>query len=407
MSVVMTNDDKVLYALRDLNRLLAEYVFELPDENAAVLATGMVARQKVRWSELLAPFKNSNQRLSAYLNSNLGALSTTLLRDNLFEVQVHKGGQRIVGRIPIIQREIPDEITSSIPLDPLLFSSLICARCRDFLYSNANEVEASHLISDASRRLLDLTVDEKIRNEVKSLWDSFSTGFSSQIDTFEHQVQSLSPHMNRIEKASQILDGATQQISTIKAEKTELFESIHANNEALLAEAIRRLEEQAREFIKVDASISFWKSKAERHAQQSRIFGFLFTVGLMVVPLGLFFGTFSQYLNKIENIHADHQFLAIALLSVPVLALAWFLRLMAKLLLQNVRLAQDADQRQAMISTYLALLADEKKPITEKERVLALAALFRPLDGTQDEIAPPTVLDLLREAAEGGSSKKL
>jgi hypothetical protein len=66
-----------------------------------------------------------------------------------------------------------------------------------------------------------------------------------------------------------------------------------------------------------------------------------------------------------------------------------------------VSLAHDARQRHAIIRTYLRLLGDPKKPINEKERILALAALFRPLPGQGlDDVNPPTIADLLKEAQE-------
>jgi hypothetical protein len=93
--------------------------------------------------------------------------------------------------------------------------------------------------------------------------------------------------------------------------------------------------------------------------------------------------------------------LAIALIAIPTLAIAWLLRFIARLAVQNLALAQDAEQRHAQVSTYLRLLGDPSKPISEKERILALAALFRPLAGQGlDDVSPPTVFDLLKEAQE-------
>ncbi len=50
-----------------------------------------------------------------------------------------------------------------------------------------------------------------------------------------------------------------------------------------------------------------------------------------------------------------------------------------------------------MTRTYRALVADKDSGVAEKDRLVMLNAIFRPLPGTQvDEVAPPTILDLMK-----------
>ena len=103
----------------------------------------------------------------------------------------------------------------------------------------------------------------------------------------------------------------------------------------------------------------------------------------------------------------NKQYFGIGLLLIPTLALAWVIRIIIKVTLQSLSLAQDARQRHTQILTYLRMLGDSTHPISDKERILALSAIFRPLasQGT-DDVNPPTVAELLREAIEGSTKSR-
>jgi hypothetical protein len=89
---------------------------------------------------------------------------------------------------------------------------------------------------------------------------------------------------------------------------------------------------------------------------------------------------------------------AFGIAGIPVLGAAWLLRLISRFLNNNQVLADDARHRQVMTQTYLALVADPNSQVTEKDRLIMLNAIFRPLPGAQtDEVAPPTILDLLKK----------
>lgn len=91
-------------------------------------------------------------------------------------------------------------------------------------------------------------------------------------------------------------------------------------------------------------------------------------------------------------------YVGLLLVLIPMLGAAWLLRLISRFLNNNQVLADDARHRQVMTQTYLALVADPNSQVTEKDRLIMLNAIFRPLPGAQtDEVAPPTVLDLLKK----------
>jgi len=66
---------------------------------------------------------------------------------------------------------------------------------------------------------------------------------------------------------------------------------------------------------------------------------------------------------------------AIVILTMAVAI--WLVRVLAKIMLSNIHLRTDADERRVMILTYLSLLRRENA-ITEEDRKVILQTLFRP-----------------------------
>lgn len=72
---------------------------------------------------------------------------------------------------------------------------------------------------------------------------------------------------------------------------------------------------------------------------------------------------------------------------------AWIVRIFVRLFLSHIHLLQDARERAIMVQTYLALL--RKDAVTEKERELILAVLFRPAATgiVKDDAMPLTIAE--------------
>ena len=85
--------------------------------------------------------------------------------------------------------------------------------------------------------------------------------------------------------------------------------------------------------------------------------------------------------------------------SFPALAYFWLLRHVARIFVSNRQQMSDAELRETMISTYLALMYDPAKAASPDERVLILNAIFRPAGAESDaDSAPPNLVQLMRDA---------
>jgi hypothetical protein len=88
----------------------------------------------------------------------------------------------------------------------------------------------------------------------------------------------------------------------------------------------------------------------------------------------------------------------LAVISIPALFYAWFLKNVSRLFIQNLTLADDADHRRSLALTYMGLLQDDKHPPSDQDRAIILNALFRPIaTQTGDEGPPAGLIELIKK----------
>lgn len=94
--------------------------------------------------------------------------------------------------------------------------------------------------------------------------------------------------------------------------------------------------------------------------------------------------------------------LLIALVTTYVLVSISIFRFLTRMYRDEQRLADDADQRRTMMSSYLSMLLHKEKPVGAEERVLVLQALFRSaaLTDVSDEIPAVNIADAILNAVK-------
>jgi hypothetical protein len=373
-------------------------------------ALGVANQQKDRWARLLTIFDSPQLRDSAAWQQLL-ELRQTLLRTQ--PARAERGDTKtalIIYDLPIIKSDAPQERIADGQKYPLLAAALLVNRCRTFLLKSAGQDIAPFLHMAAFWELSQL-VDprtELIKQAVSSEVQGLAKIVANEFAELARVKNDLSNAFTRDQKS---LSVAVQDLSASKAKFKEDTQSALAEWKDERTSAVKALRDEINEYIKIETSIDLWRTKANWHTIGYATLGTIFGACLIAVSalfvLSIYYGYATTYVQNLVSLAGNNQFLAISLITIPTLAIAWLLRFIARLAMQNLTLAHDARQRHAQIRTYLRLLGDPKKPISEKERILALAALFRPLPGQgPDDLNPPTIADLLKEAQEGVSKTR-
>lgn len=164
--------------------------------------------------------------------------------------------------------------------------------------------------------------------------------------------------------------------------------------------SIEDFEQMVTERLALEAPTAFWTAKAKSHRNVAILFGVIF---LATIAGGVYWITHhgvALVADAYQTIVGDREtpgllaLVPLAFITLPTLGLAWVLRHVSRIVVQNLALQADAQLRGTIANTYTALTSQNQS--TPAELAIALNALFRPIDGSgHAEIAPPNIRDIL------------
>lgn len=142
------------------------------------------------------------------------------------------------------------------------------------------------------------------------------------------------------------------------------------------------------EQLSLQAPTNYWTTRAGRYKHQA--IGFAIAFGL---ALAVMIGIFAWLgIPELRTSHGGSSWVAILPVIIPTFAGVWVLRIFGRQLSESLMIMKDAEERQTLVKTFLALMRDEttgKAVVTEADRVLILQALFRQSRVTATDDSPP------------------
>jgi hypothetical protein len=199
----------------------------------------------------------------------------------------------------------------------------------------------------------------------------------------------------------QIALGDGSRIGQIAIEASDRFNTITGSLIKKIDsydEEIDRLKNVYANFLKLDSTHKYFVKKSRSH-KYSAIWSFILFCIIIMIIIFIVVANLSQLNDILNRIKSDNSIVYVFLLSVLFGSVAWVLRLISRFYVHNMMLWSDADQRAAMVTAYLALQSEGGIRQDEKERILILNAIFRPLSESKDEdLAPPSLLDFVKKS---------
>ena len=178
-------------------------------------------------------------------------------------------------------------------------------------------------------------------------------------------------------------------------EHKKKFEEWQASSQAMFVDlmdrsgkALENISKTYDEKLAVQASVVYWKNKAEKHARLATKLAWAASLVGISVAILLGFETFLA-IGPLEKL-GDLPVWKGSMLILTAVIGVWAIRILVRLLLSNLHLESDAVERRTMLMTYLALLRRGQGP-DENQRELILQVLFRPsITGiVKDDGMPP------------------
>ena len=163
------------------------------------------------------------------------------------------------------------------------------------------------------------------------------------------------------------------------------------------AEELSRFEDFYRDGLALQAPVSYWRSKKERHVLLTRLFFAVFLTSILAIATA---GTIYLPATKVWDLEfwlgVDFAFSALVFVVVGIVVA--LLRIPLRLAMSQLHLGNDASERVTMVETYLALR--DGGQAGEESINIVLERLFAPAgDGiVKDDLGPTTILDVLKSA---------
>ncbi len=225
------------------------------------------------------------------------------------------------------------------------------------------------------------------RAAMECLLSEFSAELAEAKKAFSTTQASLLQHQTVEDgKASQRQKGFDGFMEEAKAAQAKALASSQ--------QELASIEKTYNEKLALQASVSYWTKKASKHTLLAWGFAALsaivFGLGGWAIykSMGLLIGA-----AKINEVEVWKLGVVVILATVAV----WAIRVAVRLLMSNIHLHDDAEERTTMLLTYLAMLREGKLPEGDV-RQLILQALFRPAATgiVKDDATPPFMAQWLK-----------
>jgi hypothetical protein len=154
------------------------------------------------------------------------------------------------------------------------------------------------------------------------------------------------------------------------------------------------------------APTQYWADRAKTH--RNIAIGFAIAFGLILVASVWIFAWLAMpHLFAVAGNKDVSPILTLIPVAVPAFAGIWVLKMLSRLLSENLQMMRDAKERETMVKTFLALMRDDtagKSLVKDDDRILILHSLFRPSSVSAVDDAPPVHwFDILTNKVSGKS----
>lgn len=200
-----------------------------------------------------------------------------------------------------------------------------------------------------------------------------------------------------VEKANSDIQHLTEQLGdAVAAGQEAIAEEVGRSETAsrVAVGSITDTEERFKELMRLKAPVDYWATKAAEHrASVGSYRGWIIKLTAAFVPL--LAAVYAGGWVALDAFTTRHASAAVAMtlyvagfVGAVTAIMLWFIRIVVRLYMSQHHLMADAEERASFLRTYLSLTESGK--VSEAERALVLASVFRPVpDGiVKDDGAP-------------------
>ncbi|MFF8800244.1 MULTISPECIES: DUF6161 domain-containing protein [unclassified Methylobacterium] len=313
---------------------------------------------------------------------------------SVFSVNETDSGYVVSGELPLITK-IGSTLDSFIARKPVTMFGVVFAESGDI----RKKLQQGTVIADAVVMLAGAyTAIQEVENVVGEAVSKIGTHRSTKDSEYSAALTDLENRVNLTTSTAQ------QTIEDIKSQGNIFTNSKSEEVKSFLEKAERQLEATKNLVLETESlktARSIWHSKTAKHR---KFYGaglaiIILTVISMLAIIFYNLENIQRFISTFQKPDKELPYGVIVLLIIPVLSIAWILKMINKFATNNLILAEDSEQREAMIDTYFRLVGNPDAKMEPSDRILVLNAIFRPLPGQQsDDLNPPNLVDVVNSA---------
>lgn len=229
------------------------------------------------------------------------------------------------------------------------------------------------------------------RKELTALKDDFQGGLNELRASFDAQGEAITQQREAEEQAH--------------SDRNSEWVALKERMESEWSELKRVYDEK----LALLAPTQYWTDRATSHKWIAVWFAVSFGV-LLTAFVGLFSWLAMPRLFELASQKDDSPILTLVPVAVLAFAGIWVLKMLSRLLSENLQMMRDARERETMVKTFLALMRDDKDGksiVNDNDRILILHSLFRPSSVSAIDDAPPVHwFDILTNKVSGKGGTK-
>jgi len=313
----------------------------------------------------------------------------------LFKTSSNANGSVFRAEIPILNTESYNTLNDFFGNQPHAALAAIICETGITLEEHFGDLIKTENPNDPKKSILGQLIFQPVSFYVSQY---FSEKFYYSSDVYQKAEEQqwrdvqLDNRQNTLDAA---INDAAKQLEDAIRKHEGTFDCFKKEKEADFKSLMDSFQEQN----SLEAATTVWSSKVKGHQR-----AFRWSFFLLVFVIGSLLGAALYWRHEVFSLlrtlapdGGDLRYGFLVLLLIPILAIGWLLRIGGKIATQALTLKADAEQRSALVDTYLSLVADPKAGIDKNDRAIVLNALFRPLPGETEDILPPNVLELIKD----------
>ena len=229
------------------------------------------------------------------------------------------------------------------------------------------------------------------RKELTSLKDDFQGGLNELRSSLDEQGEAITQQREAEKQAHSDRDNEWVALKERMGSEWDALKRVYDEQLALLAPT------------------QYWTDRATSHKKVAVLFAASFGA-LLTGFVALFSWLAMPRLFELASQKDISPILTLVPVGVLAFAGIWVLKMLSRLLSENLQMMRDARERETMVKTFLALMRDDKDGksiVNDNDRILILHSLFRPSSVSAIDDAPPVHwFDILTNKVSGKGGTK-